>query len=273
MKQNTLKIVSKKRLFSRLQGEHKSLFGGSGVEFLELREYSVFDNASHINWKRSLDVNAPLVNIFSDDRELNIVVVYLASGSLEFKSKKEVARDVASTLCLSATYFKERLSFLIFSNKEELYLSNLRGLDSYDISYDTLSFIKHLGKEIDYSRLCDFLNAQLKERSLIFLVGDFLDSSINLAKLAFAHEVYAIVIRDKKEESISAVGEGEFKDPVTLKVKRLFIGKSAAKNYNMAFKKQDSKMFKNFDSLGIRYLKVYKSSSIYMQLKELLDAR
>ena len=273
MSKKNLKIVSKKRLFSKLQGEHTSPFSGSGLEFLELREYSIFDNAKHINHKRSATSNTPLVNIYSEQRELNIVVVYLVSGSLEYKTKKEIARDITTTLSYSATKFKERLNLLFFSKKEELFFESIKHNISFDLSFESASSIEHFGKEINYNRLISFLNNHFKEKSLIFLIGDFLDSNINLAPLSFKHELYAILVRDKSEEELKALGEKELKDPITLKVKRLFISKSTANSYNKALQKQDKKLFENFNKYNIKYTKIYNQNTILKQLKRLLDAR
>ena len=267
---NKLKIESKKKLFAKLQGEHISPFSGSSIEFLELKEYSYLDNAKHINWKRSASSRTPLVNIYSDDRELNIVVVYLVSGSLEFKDKKHLAKEVTSTLCFSATKFKERLTLLFFSNKEEAFFESLRE-NSFDISYQSAQKLEHLGKRIDYNKLSDFLNSYLKVKSLIFLVGDFLEIPSNLEQLSFKHELFAIIIRDKAEEQISPIGHTILKDAISLKIKSLFISKSGANAYNKAIKKFDRELFNKFNNIGIRYTKIYKSNEILNSLKRLIN--
>jgi len=270
---DVIKLKSKKRLFARLQGEHISPFGGSSIEFLELKEYNYLDNAKHINWERSAFANTPLVNIYSDDRELNIVVIYLVSASLIFKDKKDIAKEAVSILSYSATKFNEKLTLLFFSSDIELIFEGLRDGRSFDISYDSASKIEHLSKRVDYNSLSNFLNSYLKERSLIFLVGDFLDKDINLSALSFKHELFAIVVRDKNEESISAFGGAILKDPVTLKLKRLFISKKGANRYNKAMAKHDLELFNSFDRFGIRYTKLYKNSDILTSLKRLIDAR
>ncbi len=270
-KNKLLQFKSKKRLFSKLQGEHKSLFSGSGVEFLELREYSTSNSAKHINWKRSLNSNTPLVNIYTDERELNITLVYLISGSLEYKDKKELARDILATLSYSATKFNERLTIILFSNKVEAIYSSLKAINGFEFSYHITNNLTHLGKSIDYNNLSFFLESYLKERSLIFLIGDFLDKNIDIKSISLKNELFALLVRDKSEESINAKGEIEAKDPISLKIERLFISRASAKSYNNKFKEQDKSLFKEFNRYGIKYTKFYKSEDILEKLKRLIS--
>ena len=96
-----LDIRTKRNLFLNTTGEHKSVFNGDGLDFREIREYDTSDDIRHINWKVTARRGTASVNIFNEDKQLNIVLVYLNSGSLYFgsiKSKQDTAIEILNLL-------------------------------------------------------------------------------------------------------------------------------------------------------------------------------
>jgi len=261
-------IKSKKELFAKLNGEHKSSFGGSGIEFLDIREYTPNESARHINWKRSQPYSTPLVNIYSDERELNIVVVYLVSGSLEFANKRAIAKDAFATLCYSASVSKERLNMLLFAEDTIAYYEGLRGDDSFDLAYDLASETTHLGKDVNYRVLLDFLLNNLDNNSIIFSIGDFLDATENILELNYNHELYLVVVRDRVEESIDSLKSGRYLDPVDLTTTSIELDRFSKIAYNREFKRRDKALFNLVESSGIEYKKLYNKESVVERLQE-----
>ncbi len=262
-------IKSKKRLFSKLQGKHLSKYGGSGVEFLELREYSIYDNARHINFKRSNPYQNPLVNIYGDERELNVVVVYLISASLEYKSKKDIAKDVASTLCYIGS--NERLNLLLFSNKVEKFFQNIKRNEAFDLAYDTISSIEHFQKSIDYTNLSNFLSKSIKEKSIIFLVGDFLEPNIKLDELLFMHEVYLLIIRDKSEENLD-ISSSNLLNPFNKKIRFFNINNSTKQKYKKEFELQEKNFLNYLIKNGVDYKKIYSKDEVISKIKSFWES-
>jgi uncharacterized protein (DUF58 family) len=58
-----------RRLDGYLQGDYRSLFYGSGVDFADLREYQPEDDIRYIDWNVSARMNTPYVRKYVEDRE------------------------------------------------------------------------------------------------------------------------------------------------------------------------------------------------------------
>src|SRR6478672_7962952 len=59
-----------RRLDGRLQGDYRTLFRGSGLDFTDLREYVPGDDLRHIEWNVTARLDEPYVRQFVEDREL-----------------------------------------------------------------------------------------------------------------------------------------------------------------------------------------------------------
>ncbi len=256
-------LKSKRGFFSNLVGNHISIFVGSGIEFKEIKDYTTSDSARHINWKKS-SKDAIKVNSFSEDRELNIVLVYLNSGSLDFANKKESAIEALTALSFATIYSKETLSTIFFNSKEQHFFKPSKKSAAIDLNYDFASKVKYQSN-IDFNKLNRYILQHIKKRSIIFLIGDFLDD-IDLKLISTIHELYAIVIRAKEEEELTLSGELNITDTNSSKSKLLTITKRGQKLYKKKFKEQENRLIKEFKSCHILYTKVYTTSDIVKEI-------
>jgi len=261
-------IETKKKLFSNRVGQHSSIFRGSGIEFRDLQEYTTSDNARHINWKKS-SLNKIYVNSFEADRELNIVLIYLNSGSLDFANKKQKAIEVLTALSVAAIESKESLTTFFYNNKEQKILAPSKKRASIDINYQIASSIKHQS-EIDFKKMQEFVLRRLKRKSIIFIIGDFLDE-VNLQMFSFKNEVYALIIRAKEEEDLKLRGELNILDKSSNESKILNISSSTQKRYNKLMQEHDLRLYRAFKEAHIRYKKIYTTQNGVDKLRELLN--
>jgi len=265
-------IKSKKKLFLTTAGEHTSLFSGDGLDFKEIRQYVSGDDIRHINWKvtaRKRDTN---VNVFNEDKQLNIVLVYLNSGSIYFgshKSKQETMIEVLSILGNSALKKNDLLSSLFFSNKEDKYLKPSKHKKMLDINIDTALSLDPLGSDIDYDKLSHYLLSKLKQKSLIFIIGDFLKIP-NFLALGRKHEVYCAIVRDKLEENLSLSGEFNFIDTNSGENKEIYLDENSIKKYNTLMKEHDKKLFTLLKKANIKFQKIYTHENSFKQLSKLV---
>ncbi len=265
-------IKSKKKLFLTTAGEHTSLFSGDGLDFKEIRQYVSGDDIRHINWKvtaRKRDTN---VNVFNEDKQLNIVLVYLNSGSIYFgshKSKQETMIEVLSILGNSALKKNDLLSSLFFSNKEDKYLKPSKHKKMLDINIDTALSLDPLGSNIDYDKLSHYLLSKLKQKSLIFIIGDFLKIP-NFLALGRKHEVYCAIVRDKLEENLSLSGEFNFIDTNSGENKEIYLDENSIKKYNTLMKEHDKKLFTILKKANIKFQKIYTHENSFKQLSKLV---
>ncbi|GAA5035155.1 DUF58 domain-containing protein [Terrabacter aeriphilus] len=91
-----------RRLDGRLQGDYRSLFRGSGLDFTDLREYAPGDDLRHIEWNVTARLDEPYVREFVEDRELTAWLLLDDSASMGFgpvdRQKDLVLAEVATVL-------------------------------------------------------------------------------------------------------------------------------------------------------------------------------
>src|SRR5580765_407497 len=115
-----VELLILKRMREFTIGEHRSLFHGSGFDFVGLREWQAGDRFSSIDWPQSTLTNfSPLiVREFEQPSTANVVVV--ADGSLSTRCGIDgvpiaaaIARAVA-TIGMSAVCFQDLFGMMMF---------------------------------------------------------------------------------------------------------------------------------------------------------------
>ncbi len=274
VKAKEILLRAKKDVFGGNLGDNLTTFKGDGLDFSEINDYHYGDDVRKINWKATAKSNSLKINIFNEERELNVVLAFLVSGSIHFgsvKLKQEVVAETLTLLGFSSLKNRNRTSALFFSNKEEKFF---RPSKSESIVYEILESslnIDPLKKEVDYSRFCDFINSSIKEKSLIFIVGDFY-TDVDFSKIADRHEIYALIVRDRFEEYPLLDGTFEFIDPNTLVSTKLFIDRGVANEYKELIKESDDRVKEHFLKHQISYGKIYTDDDIYLRISEILKA-
>jgi len=265
-------LRAKKDVFSGNLGNYLTTFKGDGLDFREIRDYDYGDDIRKINWKATAKGNGLKTNVFNEERELNIVIAFMLSGSLHFgsvKLKQEVATEIMALLAFSALKNDNRLQSVFFEKDIEKFFEPTKNdaivyqLVDSAIRFDTL------GREVDYQAFCDFVNGVVRQKSLIFMVGDFY-GDIDLSEIAHKNEVYAIIVRDRLEENPTLNGEFELVDTNTLSSSEMTINKEVAKEYQKLIQKHDKKLREHFLQHQIAYGKIYTDEDIYIRLSEII---
>ena len=83
-----LEWTTLKRLDGLLQGDHRTLMRGSGLDFADLREYQLHDDVRHIDWNVTARLQVPHVRQFTEDRELCAWFLLDLSPSVDFGSRQ-----------------------------------------------------------------------------------------------------------------------------------------------------------------------------------------
>jgi len=267
-----LLIKSKRKLFLNTSGDHLSLFSGDGLDFKEIREYSSGDDIRHINWKVTARKRATNVNVFNEDKQINIVLVYLNSASTYFgsiKSKQDTMIESMVTLAQTALRKNDLVTSIFFSSNEEKYYKATKTNKIVDININTAYNLDVLGKNIDYEKLEHYILGKIKKKSLIFFIGDFL-SLPKFKSIAKKHEVYCAIVRDKLEEDLSLYGEFNFVNTSTFDEQNILIDEKASALYKQKMKEYDTSLFLYLKSLRIKYQKIYTNENLLKQLYKLV---
>lgn len=269
-----LDIRTKRNLFLNTTGEHKSVFNGDGLDFREIREYDTSDDIRHINWKVTARRGTASVNIFNEDKQLNIVLVYLNSGSLYFgsiKSKQDTAIEILNLLASSALQKNDLISTTFFSNDEQKFFKATKNKKIVNQLIDTAYELDPIGNTIDYKKLGLYLANKIKKKSLIFIIGDFLEIP-DFKFLSKKHEIYCAIVRDNLEEDLKLSGEYNFINTNNKEEDLIYLDDAAIVKYNKLMREHDQKLFSHFVKSRIKYHKIYTSDNIFKSLSKLVKA-
>lgn len=252
-------LKTKKQVYGDMLGNNASLFQGEGFEFAELREYVYGDDVRKIDWKTTAKLSKPFVKIYKEERELNVVVVSMLSGSTYFgtvKQKSDIIAEVAATLGFSAIKNADLFSHMIFADQMYSFSKPSKKLFSVHKAVEEIADFDPIGKEADYKVLIETLVNRLKKKALLFIISDFV-GDIDLKLLAKKHDVFAIIIRDRFEEDPSELGYLRLIDMETKQSFEGDIDSGTLKNYKKALHDNDEKLYKQFKKQGVRFSKVY----------------
>jgi len=252
-------LKTKKQVYGDMLGNNASIFQGEGFEFSELREYVYGDDVRKIDWKTTAKLCKPFVKIYKEERELNVVVVSMLSGSTYFgtvKQKSDVMAEVVATLGFSAIKNADLFSHMIFADRLYDLSKPSKKLFSVHKAVEDVIGFDPIGKEGDFSALVETLHNRLKKKSLLFIVSDFV-GDIDLKLLSKKHDLFAVMIRDKFEEDPSELGYLRLLDMETKQSFEGDINSTTLKHYKKALHDNDERLYKQFKKQGIRFAKVY----------------
>jgi uncharacterized protein (DUF58 family) len=215
-----------RRLDGYLQGDYRSLFYGSGVDFADLREYQPEDDIRYIDWNVSARMNTPYVRKYVEDREVIAWFLLDLSPSVDFgrvdNQKRMVLIDFVATLARLLTRHGNRVGAMMYGNTRSVqHTVPARGGRN-----QVLRLINDLLKQphLSNTSITDLnplfnsgLNA-IKKRSLVFVISDFIsvpgwEKSLNL--LSRRHEVIAIRLWDPREMELPDIGAVIMEDAET----------------------------------------------------------
>ena len=270
MNKQVKKIIlkTKKQVYGDMLGNNASLFQGEGFEFAELREYVYGDDVRKIDWKTTAKLGKPFIKVYKEERELNVVVVSLLSGSTYFgtvKQKSDVMAEVVATLGFSAIKNADLFSHMLFADKMYDLSKPSKKLFSVHKAVEDVVAFDPLGKEADYTVLVETLINRLKKKALLFIVSDFV-GDIDLKLLAKKHDVFAVIVRDKFEEDPTDLGYLRLIDMETRQSFEGDIDSGTLKSYKKALHDNDENLYKQFKKQGVRFTKIYTDEEPTLKL-------
>lgn len=271
-KAHELIIKTRRRLFGQNIGNNISAFQGNGLDFAELKEYTYGEDVRKINWKVTARQQKPYVNVFHEERELNIVVGFLLDGGIYFGSvrqKQEVMAEILALLGFAALKNSDRVTNLFYDREVVRWFKPTK---SPNTLYAALEFALQtdvLGRTGDLQGFADFLMRSVRQRSIVVLLGDFRQEA-DLSFLGARHEVYAVVVRDRFEEEPELFGETELVDPETLERFDVEVDGGALRSWRQKLRRHDEKMHEHFLKHRIRHTKIYTDEDPFPKLREMM---
>ena len=268
-----LLIKTKKAVFSQQIGNNSSKFKGEGYDFVELREYQDGEDIRKIDWTISAKMQKTFVKVFYAQRELEIVIVPILNGSVYFGTKilkQEQIAQIVAILGYVSSAQGDRFSSYIANETVQLNSKKTKKLLAVDKMVESIFNYDPIGKRVDYKIIEDQLFKTIKQKSIIFLIGDFFDiEALDLKLIAKKHEIIAIIVRDRFEENPIPLGGVDLVDPQT---NRNFVGNidnSVINSYRSIVEKNDKELYKKFKKAGVEFIKIYTDENPVIKLSKL----
>jgi len=265
MEFQTILLRAKEDVYSHLSGGNLSRVLGQGYDFAELREYDSSDDIRHISWINSAKLGQPYVKKMHEERELNVAVCSMVDGRFLVGNKREILSYVLAVLGYSAYEANDLFAaFLLLGNELKSYEStkNIYAIEKLiQEGYE----VELLRKKVDYAQV---ESLYLESKSLLFVIGDFLDS-IDLSLLAQEHEVVVIIIRDASEENPLVLTDEQLVNPQTNQPIHQTLSRRAIEHHRVKLEAHDIALIKHFHQYQIRYTRIYSTDEVLGKLEQL----
>ena len=268
-------------------GEYHSAFKGRGMTFSEVREYQYGDDIRTIDWNVTARFNTPFVKIYEEERELTVMLLVDVSGSRIFgsanKLKKDLMTEVAAVLSFSAGFNNDKVGVIFFSDKIEKFIPPKKGRSH------TLRIIRELiefepeNNQTNLSEALRFLTNAIKKSCTAFILSDMFDVDKENVHPQFEdalkiagnkHDIAAIRIYDKREETIPNVGAIRLKDAETGKF--VFVDtsmKSVRKTYSDRMEKMKTNLQHTFSKCRVDSVSISTDEDYVKPLMQLFKKR
>jgi uncharacterized protein (DUF58 family) len=213
-----LEIATRKVVSDMLAGQYHSVFKGRGMAFAEVRPYQMGDEIRFIDWNVTARMGDPYVKVFTEERELTVMLVVDVSASNAFgskdRAKAEIAAEVVAQIAFSAIANNDRVGLILFSDRVEKVIPPKKGRKHVlRVISEVLSY-KPEGKGTDLSEGLMYLSRISKRRAVTFVVSDFIAQGYEpaLRIVARRHDVVPVVLSDPLERALPAAGLVELED-------------------------------------------------------------
>jgi uncharacterized protein (DUF58 family) len=233
-----------KRLDGLLQGDHRTLMRGAGVDLADLREYQFHDDVRHIDWNVTARLQVPYVRQFIEDRDLTAWFLLDCSGSIDFGSsevtKLALASAFVATLARVITRHGNRVGAVFYGAAAgapgggQQVLGVLPPGATRSHVLQLLARMRAAGEATprghraarpakrrrgeaeppaaagtDLAALLHFAGGIVKRRCVLFVVSDFISApgwAAAMGRLAQRHEVIAVRVWDPLEMALPDLG-------------------------------------------------------------------
>jgi len=216
-----LEIKSKKITSHLFTGEYHSAFKGRGMHFKEVREYNPGDDIRFIDWNVSARFGHPFSKLFEEERELTVIMLVDVSASSLFGTsharKKDIITEICAVLAFSAMNNNDKVGVIFFSDKVEKYIPPKKGKQHVLYIVRELLTMEPKSKGTRLSEALRFFNNSTKQKSIAFVLSDFMDQQYEdaLKVAGKKHDVTGIKVYDKMDMTLPDAGMLQVADAET----------------------------------------------------------
>jgi uncharacterized protein (DUF58 family) len=202
-----IELLILRRMREYTIGEHRSLFHGSGFDYVGLREWQAGDRMSQIDWPQSSLTNFSPMMVRDFEQPSTATVIAVADGSLSTRCGIDgvpiaaaIARAIG-TIGMSAVFFQDLFGLITFDARFEQ-LAAIRpriGKNQVIHCLEAYQFHKGLQPLKRADSLSMSLAGFMRKTSMVPVISDFLFDNPGevlgeLAQINSVHDVFIVLI-------------------------------------------------------------------------------
>lgn len=263
-----LQLKARHQVYTLLSGHNLSKLHGEGYDFSELREYQVGDDIRKINWTISAKLGLPYIKELHANRELSVVVSAFMDASLYFgkgNAKQKKLTEVATILGYAAQQNNDLFTGIHYIEDQATATPPTKQLYHIEQFSQALYDASLLNTSLDHRSSVQDLFKRIHRPSLLFILSDFLEET-DLSLLSQKHEVIAIIVRDREEESPKKLGEVTLSHPKDSQKMDTYFGQKSIEKYLTNLKENDEKLAEHFTRYDIRSVKIFTDDEVVSKL-------
>ena len=283
-----LEIRTRRLVNDSLTGEYHSVFKGRGMDFDEVREYVPGDEVRSIDWNVTARAGRPFVKKYTEERELNLLLVVDISASGNFgsgtQSKRELAGEVASLLALSAIRNSDKVGLLLYTDRVEEYIPPKKGRRHVLRVVREILFHTPQGRGTDTVKALEVAGQLLHRRAVVFLISDFQASGSEsdtrpplrkaLRQTNRRHDLIAVRVEDPRERTLPDLGVVALEDAESGEVIEIDTGDAAVRRrFSEESAKRSQRLIADMRAEGVDTLDLSTDSPYLPALQRFFKGR
>jgi uncharacterized protein (DUF58 family) len=257
-----IEIYTKRLVNQQLAGQYHSVFKGRGMSFDEVRLYSPGDDPRTIDWNVTARTGSPHVKVYTEERELTVLILMDMSGNMGFGTrgalKVRVAARLAAMVASSAIKNGDRVGLICFGDGVQRYVPPKKGKVHVLRIIDEILRFKGDRSAANLSEVLEFANRVMRRKAVVFLISDFLSDNADRALhiTAQRHDLIPLVLTDPAEEKMAQCGLVSIQDLGSSEVSFFDFGGQGAKQYERAQLKRKQVLESLFKKFGLSHISV-----------------
>lgn len=265
-----IEIFTRRLVNQQMAGHYQSVFKGRGMSFDEVRIYTPGDDPRTIDWNVTARTGEPHVKVYTEERELSVLILMDTSGNMSFGTrgaqKRRVAARLAAMMAFSAIKSGDRVGLITFGSEVNTYVPPKKGRTHVLRIIDEILTEEERREEANLEEALQFLNKVTRRKVVAFLISDFLSESAYQHALnvsARRHDLIPLVLRDPAEEEMAQVGLVSVEDAASGAMSFFDFSGRGALRYREAQATRDAELQTLFKRAGISHINVKTDDQDY----------
>ncbi|TPV95816.1 MAG: DUF58 domain-containing protein [Myxococcales bacterium FL481] len=175
-----IEIQTSRLVDQHLAGSYQSAFKGQGVAFAEVRAYEPGDDVRTIDWNVTARTGIPHIKLFSEERELTVMLVVDMSASLDLGSrdadKRRLVARLAATFAFSAIRNNDSVGLLGFTDRVEAFVPPRSGRKHVLAVVQRVLSHEPSGRGTDPAAALEYMARIGRRNAVVIVISDFLDA-------------------------------------------------------------------------------------------------